>query len=115
MAAWLAGAVEAGTPVLGICYGHQLLAHGLGGRVGANPRGREIGSVDERLHAAAREDALFGAFPERLVVQATHVESALELPGGARLLGSSPGTRTTPWRSVRRRGGCSFIRSSTPA
>jgi GMP synthase (glutamine-hydrolysing) len=88
-AAWLAGAVLTGTPVLGICYGHQLLAHGLGGRVGPNPRGREIGTIEVALSGAARGDPLFEQLPERLRVQATHVEAVLELPVGARLLGSS--------------------------
>jgi len=88
-AAWLRQAVAAGTPLLGICYGHQLLAHALGGRVGRNPRGREIGTVAVQLHAAAREDPLLGGLPTQLTVQATHVESVLELPPGARLLASS--------------------------
>ena len=90
-AAWLETAVRAGTPVLGICFGHQLLAHGLGGRVGVNPRGREIGTVDVVLGEAARDDALLRGFASPLRVQATHVESVLELPPGARLLGSSAG------------------------
>jgi len=90
-AAWLGAAALAGTPVLGICYGHQLLAHALGGRVGRNPRGREIGTVEVRLHERAREDALFAELPAQLKVQATHVESVLELPAGARPLASSPG------------------------
>jgi GMP synthase (glutamine-hydrolysing) len=90
-AVWLAGVARAGTPVLGICYGHQLLAHGLGGRVGPNPRGREIGSVEVVLSGAAHGDPLFAGLPERLRVQATHVEAVLELPAGARLLGSSAG------------------------
>ncbi len=94
-AAWLREAVAAATPLLGICYGHQLLAHALGGRVGRNPRGREIGSVAVDLHAAAREDPLFGGLgglgglPARLTMQASHVESVLDLPPGARLLASS--------------------------
>ncbi len=88
-AAWLREAVATGTPLLGICYGHQLLAHALGGRVGRNPRGREIGTVALELHAAARQDALLGGLPAQLKVQATHVESVLELPPGARLLASS--------------------------
>jgi GMP synthase (glutamine-hydrolysing) len=88
-AAWLREVVATGTPLLGICYGHQLLAHALGGRVGRNPRGREIGTVALELHSAAREDPLLGGLPARFKVQATHVESVLELPPGARLLASS--------------------------
>jgi GMP synthase (glutamine-hydrolysing) len=90
-AAWLASAAFAGTPVLGICYGHQLLAHALGGRVARNPRGREIGTIEVRLQAAARGDALFAGLAEPLRVQATHVESVLELPAGARWLAASAG------------------------
>ena len=86
-AAWLARAVAARLPVLGICYGHQLLAHALGGRVGANPRGREIGSVD--VHFDAAGDALLGAFGPRECFQATHVESVLRLPPGARCLAAN--------------------------
>ncbi len=48
--AWLAGAVAAGTPVLGICFGAQALARVLGGHVGRGPwpeRGFvELGSAD---------------------------------------------------------------------
>ena len=90
-AAWLGAAALAGTPVLGICYGHQLLAHALGGRVGRNPLGREIGTVEARLHEAARSDPLFAELPAQVRVQATHLESVLQLPPGARLLASSPG------------------------
>ena len=87
---WLAEVVRAGAPVLGICYGHQLLAQALGGRVGRNPQGREIGTVRVDLGAAGRaEDPLLGPGPEIVDVHATHVESVLELPEGAVLLGSN--------------------------
>jgi len=86
---WLAGAVSAQTPVLGICYGHQLLAHALGGRVARNPNGREIGTVEVSLNAAASDDALLGAFPSEFPVQASHVEAVLDLPKQATLLAST--------------------------
>jgi GMP synthase (glutamine-hydrolysing) len=59
--------------------------------VGVNPRGREIGTVDVRLHEAARRDRLLGGFPDVVHVQASHVESVLDLPAGARLLASTAG------------------------
>jgi GMP synthase (glutamine-hydrolysing) len=90
-AGWLREAVAAGTPVLGICYGHQLLAHALGGRVGRNPRGREIGTVEVEVLPAARRDPLFAELGSPLPMQATHLESVLELPPGARWLAQSRG------------------------
>lgn len=38
-AEWLRDAAHAGMPLLGICYGHQLIAHALGGQVDYNPAG----------------------------------------------------------------------------
>jgi GMP synthase (glutamine-hydrolysing) len=87
-ATWLPGAVLAGLPILGICYGHQLLAHALGGEVGRNPRGREIGTVEVDLRAASG-DALLGGLGERCRFNATHVESVLRLPPRAILLASN--------------------------
>ncbi|MAQ15222.1 MAG: GMP synthase [Sandaracinus sp.] len=88
---WLPGVVEAQVPLLAVCYGHQLLAEGLGGQVGANPLGREIGTIQVELTAQGQTDALFGALESpTLRMQATHVESVLRLPAGALLMGTSP-------------------------
>ncbi len=88
-AGWLAELVAAGTPLLGICYGHQLLAHALGGRVERNPRGREMGTVEVALLPEAGGDPLFRDLGNPLTVQATHLESVTELPPGARRLGEN--------------------------
>jgi len=43
-AGWIRNAMDAGLPLFGVCYGHQLMAHALGGRVDYLPGGREIGT-----------------------------------------------------------------------
>jgi GMP synthase (glutamine-hydrolysing) len=91
VAAWLRDAAHAGLPLFGICYGHQLLAHALGGEVGDNPRGREMGTVEVELLPAAAEDALFEAIPARFTAQSTHLQSVLRLPDGAIALARSAG------------------------
>jgi GMP synthase (glutamine-hydrolysing) len=83
---YLASVVEADVPILGICFGHQLLAEALGGKVGKNPRGREIGTVAVTRIA---HDPLFEGLGERFFVNATHVEAVVEPPPGARILATT--------------------------
>jgi len=73
-------------PVLGVCFGHQLLARALGGRVEANPRGREAGTVEVELTEEGAADPLFAGSPRRFLVQQTHADHVVELPTGAALL-----------------------------
>ncbi len=86
---WLRERLDAGLPVLGICYGHQLLAHALGGAVDYNPRGREMGTVPVELHPHASEDPLFAPMPERFRVQVSHLQSVLKPPADATVLARS--------------------------
>lgn len=88
-AEWLREAVQAGLPVFGICYGHQLLAHALGGEVGDNPAGREMGTVELHLTDAAAADPLFAALPKAFPAQATHVQTVLRPPPQATVLAQS--------------------------
>ena len=85
-AGWLAQVVEADAlPMLGICYGHQLIAHGLGGEVRDNPNGREIGTVETRHDAEAiAGDPLMkdGTYPTHM----SHVESVVRPPSDAQIL-----------------------------
>ncbi len=100
-AAWLVRAVGQGVPVLGICYGHQLLAHALGGRVGFNPNGPEYGTVVVTPTEAAARDALLGEFEGPFKAHMSHSQSVLTLPGGATLLAS---TRREPCAAFVYRG-----------
>jgi GMP synthase (glutamine-hydrolysing) len=86
---WLKTAVGAGVPVLGICYGHQLLAHALGGEVGINPNGRQIGTVNAHMLEEASDDPLLGDLPTDYPVQTSHSESVLKLPPNAKSLATS--------------------------
>ncbi|MDR6539512.1 glutamine amidotransferase [Variovorax soli] len=88
--AWLAQLVAHGTPLLGICFGHQLLAHALGGEAGGHPGGPEIGTVGIALAAEAAGDALLGEMPARFDAHVVHWQSAVRLPPGAvRLAGNA--------------------------
>lgn len=84
---WLAKAVRSEIPVLGVCYGHQLLAHALGGEAGYHPDGRETGTHEVELLPEAASDALFWELPKTFPAQLTHRQSVLRLPEGAVLLG----------------------------
>lgn len=89
LAAWLKNCVAENTPVLGICYGHQLLAHAMGGEVGYRTQGIEIGTRSISLTKNAAEDALFKNLPAQFPAQLVHSQSVLTLPSNAILLASS--------------------------
>jgi len=88
--------VALGRPVLGICYGFQLLAHRLGGWV-EKADDREYGRA---LFKLDRDDPLFADLPggaER-VVWMSHGDRVLRLPEGFIVLGSS---ESSPYAAVR--------------
>lgn len=89
-AQWLLGAMQIGVPILGICYGHQLLAHALGGHVDYHPRGREMGTKLIHRAPAALHDELFSALPESFPAHVTHMQSVLRLPPVAEVLAWNP-------------------------
>lgn len=85
---WVAQLVENRIPVLGICYGHQLLAKAVGGIVDYHPKGIEIGTVEIR-NAGGEEwksDGLFSGLPDPFKVHACHSQTVVALPDRAVLL-----------------------------
>jgi len=88
-ARWLRAVIERRIPVLGICYGHQLLTYISGGTVGNNPNGREFGTIKVHLNAAAKNDPLLGILPDIIEVYVSHTQSVLRLPPDAQALASS--------------------------
>jgi GMP synthase (glutamine-hydrolysing) len=76
---------DIGRPVLGICYGMQLMAHSLGGHVAPAPQ-REFG------HAAVsvvQLDGLFADVPPEIRVWASHGDFVASAPEGFTLLATS--------------------------
>ena len=107
-AAWLREAVARDKPTLGVCYGHQLLAHALGGRAGPNPKGRQIGTVKTCLLEGAADDPLLGHLPKNFLAQTTHQEAVLEVPSGAVRLATSPRDENFAMRFADRVWGVQF-------
>jgi len=82
-AKWLVGAINDGVPTLGICYGHQLLAHALGGTVAYNPKGREMGTVEIKFNAQVSSDPLLKILPKNPRLHVCHSQTVTNLPPGA--------------------------------
>jgi GMP synthase (glutamine-hydrolysing) len=88
-AEWLNDAAHRQRAILGICYGHQLLAQTLGGKVDYNPKGREMGTVKVTLKPGAEKDALFAGLPNEIQAQTTHMQTVMQAPEGAEVLAHS--------------------------
>jgi GMP synthase (glutamine-hydrolysing) len=87
-AAWIRDAMDTETPLFGVCYGHQLMTHALGGTVGWLPAGREIGT--ETITRLLQDAALsLRELPSSFPAQTTHRQSVLEPPPGAEVLARS--------------------------
>lgn len=81
--------VASEVPLLGICYGHQLIAKSLGGHVDFHPKGMELGTVNISTNENARNDALLHSLAENFDVHVVHSQSVLTLPKNAVLLASN--------------------------
>lgn len=78
-------------PYLGLCYGHGVLAHHLGGPVSKDRYGEPVGAVDVTVTEAGRADPLLAGLPDRFRVLVGHKEAAQDVPPGAvTLLASAP-------------------------
>jgi poly-gamma-glutamate capsule biosynthesis protein CapA/YwtB (metallophosphatase superfamily)/GMP synthase-like glutamine amidotransferase len=75
-------------PILGLCLGHQLLAHLLGGEVAVGDQ--EVGWLSVQLNEAGTKDPLFAGVPQEFFPFHYHVEQAVTLPPEATVLASSP-------------------------
>lgn len=84
--AFLRACVAARVPVVGVCFGHQILAEALGGKVVKSDRGWGLGVQDYVL--TARPSWLAG-LPDRFSVNALHQDQVVAPPEGATVLARS--------------------------
>lgn len=89
VAQWIRDAMSIDMPLFGVCYGHQLMAHALGGTVDYHPDGREMGCEIVRLLPTARQDDFLSTMPAQFHAHLTHEQSVLALPPGAVALARS--------------------------
>jgi GMP synthase (glutamine-hydrolysing) len=82
-------ALRAGIPVLGICYGMQLIAHHLGGTVEPGPR-REFGPAVLEVEDGG---GIFAGLPAEMPVWMSHGDHVPELPPGFRGIARSANSR----------------------
>ncbi len=76
---WVGDAIEAGLPGLGVCYGHQLLADVMGGRV------EDMGEYEIGYRTVEQDgqNRLLAGLEERFTVFTTHSDRVAEAPPGA--------------------------------
>ncbi|GBC69317.1 GMP synthase [glutamine-hydrolyzing] [archaeon HR01] len=84
-------------PVLGICYGLQLIAHLLGGRV-RRAEVREYGRATIRV---STQSQLFQGLPEKFQIWMSHSDQVEELPEGFEVTGY---TDSAPYAAIENTG-----------
>jgi GMP synthase (glutamine-hydrolysing) len=90
--------LDAGIPVLGICYGFQLMADALGGTVARTGTAEYGGTA---LEVTEHDAALFGGLPDALSVWMSHGDAVTEAPPGFRVTAR---TAATPVAAFEDRG-----------
>lgn len=83
---WTTEALERGTPLGGVCFGHQLIGQAMGGTVQRSDHGWNIGAID--YDVVARPPQLEGG-PDRFRLIASHQDQLIALPDGAELFATS--------------------------
>lgn len=77
---WLREAIVNGHKVLGVCYGHQLMAQALGGAADYHPGGMEIGTHAIHLSSKAQEHHLLKDLPPIFDANLVHSQTVSAVP-----------------------------------
>lgn len=112
-AQWVRDVLPGGKPMLGVCYGHQLMAHAFGGAVDYHPKGIELGTFRVRRNGSS--DALADTLPCEFDAHLTHQQSVLRPPGCAITLAASDHDQQQMLRYGPRAWSTQFHPEFTPA
>lgn len=86
---WLLDKQENGMPILGICFGHQLLNVINGGSVNYIESGILIGLTTTHLTSTGKKDELLRGLPATFEVFKTHRQCVYELADSAKILSTN--------------------------
>ncbi len=87
--AFVRDCADAGMPVLGVCFGHQMIGRAWGGSVRKNPNGWEAGTYEVHLTDEGRRDPLFAGLGPTLHANQSHRDEVATLGPGVRHLAGS--------------------------
>jgi GMP synthase (glutamine-hydrolysing) len=81
---WVQEAMAQPVPILGVCFGHQLMAMAMGGTVDYHPQSLAVGTFDVSLIAGVRAlTPLFPKLPATFPAHMYHAQVVLEAPAAA--------------------------------
>lgn len=86
---YIKSAIDAACPIFGICFGHQLITHILGGEVIRDETKSEIGCYQILRTDSDRQSSLFADFPNEFTVFEYHNDRVVKSPADSRILAKS--------------------------
>ena len=89
LASFIRHAIEAKKKIIGICFGHQLIAHFFGGEVGPASAGWGVGVQTSDLVTTHSWMGVVNQTPSQLHLVASHKDQVSRLPQGAKIFATS--------------------------
>ncbi len=78
---------SAGTPMIGVCFGHQIMAEAFGGSAVKSDKGWGVGVHDYQV---TRRAGWMDGGPDEFAIHALHQDQVVEIPDDATVLANSP-------------------------